>query len=246
MRRVAVAVLAVLAVGAPAQASAAGPLLRDTFEGKLKTRGYGEESRFIFGSCKGCPGRVAAHVLGRPKAKVLRMKRRGRWLSARIGKRTKCYGTLNRGRFFRKSYSVKFKIVRSVKVEGRRVATTLRVIERHTTKPCSGRRSTLVLKGKVKRRDKPQVGPADIDDSSPDECGRPLLRAFSADGSDIEGWDFAVSHRWNFGDGTRSTEAEPQHTYARPGTYPVSVFIRGWDGSVAKATKPLEVGPACG
>lgn len=36
---------------------------------------------------------------------------------------------------------------------------------------------------------------------------------------------FAASYRWDFGDGSGSTEANPMHTYQNPGAYPVKLTV---------------------
>lgn len=40
------------------------------------------------------------------------------------------------------------------------------------------------------------------------------------------------AYLWDFGDGEQSTQAEPQHTYAKAGTYTVSLTL--WDGDYGK------------
>ena len=54
-----------------------------------------------------------------------------------------------------------------------------------------------------------------------------------------------TSYYWNFGDGTTSTERDPQHTYQEPGSYTVSLTVRG-PGGEDTATKPdfIQVLPA--
>lgn len=42
------------------------------------------------------------------------------------------------------------------------------------------------------------------------------------------------AYQWNFGDGTTSTEQNPQHTYAQAGTYSVSLTVSGVGGSDQK------------
>ena len=39
-----------------------------------------------------------------------------------------------------------------------------------------------------------------------------------------------TSWRWEFGDGTTSTEQHPVHTYKRPGRYIVTLYIEGPEG----------------
>ncbi|MCX5905163.1 MAG: PKD domain-containing protein [Proteobacteria bacterium] len=40
-----------------------------------------------------------------------------------------------------------------------------------------------------------------------------------------------TSYTWNFGDGSTSTEKNPQHTYSQPGTYDVTLSVTGPEGS---------------
>jgi PKD repeat protein len=57
--------------------------------------------------------------------------------------------------------------------------------------------------------------------------------------SDLEG---PVTYLWTFGDGNYSTEANPQHTYWRPGTYNVKLVVRDSAGQTDKATvEPIKV-----
>lgn len=46
---------------------------------------------------------------------------------------------------------------------------------------------------------------------------------------------------WNFGDGARSTAANPQHTYRKPGTYTVALTVSNDDGE-AQHTFDVEIG----
>jgi PKD repeat protein len=61
-----------------------------------------------------------------------------------------------------------------------------------------------------------------------------------------------TSATWDFGDGTTSTDINPQHTYTLPGTYKVSLFVTSSEGTstenediiiseVPKATKPQDL-----
>lgn len=73
--------------------------------------------------------------------------------------------------------------------------------------------------------------------ASPVEGIAPLTVAFSGEpgGSTAS----PVKLRWDFGDGTTSTDASPRHTYAKPGVYPVTVEVQ--DGAGASARKQLVV-----
>lgn len=52
-----------------------------------------------------------------------------------------------------------------------------------------------------------------------------------------------VSHRWDFGDGTTSNEANPRHTYAEPGKYTATLTVTYADGE--KETVKSEVTVEC-
>ena len=52
----------------------------------------------------------------------------------------------------------------------------------------------------------------------------------------------AVSHSWDFGDGTTSTDQNPTHTYAELGTYDVTLTITNSAGVPRTITKPVPVG----
>lgn len=65
---------------------------------------------------------------------------------------------------------------------------------------------------------------------------KPLTYAF--DGSSSGG----VSHRWDFGDGTGSTEADPRHTYARTGNYTAKHTVTYADGETSTVTTAVSVG----
>ena len=47
--------------------------------------------------------------------------------------------------------------------------------------------------------------------------------------------------RWNFGDGTSSTEQSPSHTYPAPGTYSVNLRITDNRGTSRSVTRQLTV-----
>lgn len=52
-----------------------------------------------------------------------------------------------------------------------------------------------------------------------------------------------TSYNWSFGDGTSSTDANPPHTYAAPGTYTVNLKIKGQDGCEKDSSRTLTVAP---
>lgn len=51
-----------------------------------------------------------------------------------------------------------------------------------------------------------------------------------------------VSYRWHFGDGTGGVGKSIRHTYARAGTYRVSLTVRDSFGSTATTTTTIRVG----
>ncbi len=53
-----------------------------------------------------------------------------------------------------------------------------------------------------------------------------------------------VSHRWEFGDGTTSTEADPRHTYTKPGSYIAKLTVSYADGETVTTTTPVTAGCA--
>ncbi|MGW1682162.1 ThuA domain-containing protein [Saccharopolyspora sp. NPDC002376] len=65
----------------------------------------------------------------------------------------------------------------------------------------------------------------------------PMTQAFSS--TKVGG----VSWRWDFGDGSSSTEANPRHTYLRGGTYQATLEVTYANGE--KATRHLPVSVAC-
>lgn len=50
-----------------------------------------------------------------------------------------------------------------------------------------------------------------------------------------------VSYRWDFGDGTTSTEANPRHTYSEVGTYTATLTVTYADGEEATTTTPVVI-----
>jgi cytochrome c len=67
----------------------------------------------------------------------------------------------------------------------------------------------------------------------------PLRVRFSAAGSDPDG--DALSYVWNFGDGGQASGAKPRHTFARAGTYTVTVTARDAAGATGSATVTVVV-----
>ena len=69
-------------------------------------------------------------------------------------------------------------------------------------------------------------------------AGGPTV-AFDDLSSDPDGQP--VDWRWDFGDGTTSTDRHPVHSYDAPGTYPVSVTVTDDDGLTDRATADYTV-----
>ncbi|MBB1284713.1 PKD domain-containing protein [Flavisolibacter sp. BT320] len=69
-------------------------------------------------------------------------------------------------------------------------------------------------------------------------CERAPLQFLDAS----ESFATITNYNWSFGDGSFSTEKEPQHTYATSGTYPVTLQIRGQDGCEKDSTFTVTVG----
>lgn len=73
----------------------------------------------------------------------------------------------------------------------------------------------------------PQSGPA------------PLSVRFTATASDPDGQ--IVSYRWEFGDGTGSSEISPQHIYSQPGSFTARVTVTDSGGATATAAVTISV-----
>ncbi|WP_030490313.1 ThuA domain-containing protein [Micromonospora chokoriensis] len=67
---------------------------------------------------------------------------------------------------------------------------------------------------------------------------KPLTIAFTGSRSG------GVSYRWEFGDGTTSTEVNPRHTYATVGTYTAKLTVTYADGQTATVPTTVTVGCA--
>ncbi|HET9736477.1 MAG TPA: ThuA domain-containing protein [Solirubrobacteraceae bacterium] len=77
--------------------------------------------------------------------------------------------------------------------------------------------------------------------ATPDSGPTPLDVQFSSTGShDPDGT--AVTYSWNFGDGTTSTEANPQHRYSTAGTYNVVLTVTDEAGQTGTDTVQVVAG----
>ncbi|WP_405819804.1 PQQ-dependent sugar dehydrogenase [Streptomyces sp. NBC_00838] len=69
----------------------------------------------------------------------------------------------------------------------------------------------------------------------------PLAVSFSSEGSaDPEGG--ALSYAWDFGDGTKSTDADPSHTYTEAGTYRPTLTVTDPEGLTGSASLVVTAG----
>jgi hypothetical protein len=71
-------------------------------------------------------------------------------------------------------------------------------------------------------------------------AGSPVTQVLSAGSSPHAS---IVSYRWDLGDGTTSSDAQAQHTYANPGTYDVTATITDAGGDIGTVTEALNIGP---
>jgi hypothetical protein len=63
--------------------------------------------------------------------------------------------------------------------------------------------------------------------------------SFSATATDV--WSAVTSYAWSFGDGATASGASPTHTYATPGTYPVSLTVTDAVGNSTTRTATTTV-----
>jgi glucose/arabinose dehydrogenase/type 1 glutamine amidotransferase len=66
--------------------------------------------------------------------------------------------------------------------------------------------------------------------------GKPVTAAFNGARSG------GVAYRWEFGDGATSADANPRHSYARPGTYTAKLTVTYGDGELATTQTTVTVG----
>jgi PKD repeat protein len=76
-----------------------------------------------------------------------------------------------------------------------------------------------------------------IAEAEPDEGAPPLKVQFTASVEEEEGgpWTFG----WDFGDGNKSTEQNPQHTYAKVGEYTATLTVTDQKGN--KGTDEIDI-----
>jgi PKD repeat protein len=79
--------------------------------------------------------------------------------------------------------------------------------------------------------------------TTPDLAGKAIH--FSSAGTTHDPALAIQSYLWHFGDGSASTAANPTHTYARPGTYTVSLTVTDSKGQTGSKSGPLTVAASC-
>ncbi|MGE7439111.1 collagenase [Kitasatospora sp. NPDC001175] len=81
-------------------------------------------------------------------------------------------------------------------------------------------------------------------------AGKPLTATFTAKANGLnvtltdttEGSASITAHKWEFGDGTTSTDANPTKTYTKPGSYHVRLTVTDKAGATATADQTVAVG----
>lgn len=71
-----------------------------------------------------------------------------------------------------------------------------------------------------------------------DRCHQDLTQFTDAT---VEGGSAITSWQWDLGDGTNTVGNNPQHTYAQPATYDVSLSVTDLDGCTNTVTNPVEI-----
>ncbi|MGV6859045.1 MAG: PKD domain-containing protein [bacterium] len=83
----------------------------------------------------------------------------------------------------------------------------------------------------------PNVAPTAAITATPVTGAAPLLVTFSSASTDSDG--SIVSYAWDFGDGSSSTDAAPQHEYAAIGSYTVSLTVTDDEGASGNSTTTI-------
>jgi len=102
-----------------------------------------------------------------------------------------------------------------------------------------GLSTTRTVTVSLKEENKPPVADFSYSPSNPrvNETIQFTDRSYDPDGS-ITSW------RWEFGDGSTSTLSNPSHSYSRPGTYTVWLYVTDNGGAAARVFKTITVGEA--
>jgi len=107
-----------------------------------------------------------------------------------------------------------------------------------TAKPAAGATpTTMAPAAKSDEEDEDEYELDVIAEAEPDEGAPPLKVQFTASVEEEEGgpWTFA----WDFGDGSKSTEQNPVHTYAKVGEYTATLTVTDQKGN--KGTDEIDI-----
>ncbi|MFO7822728.1 MAG: PKD domain-containing protein, partial [Cyclobacterium sp.] len=85
------------------------------------------------------------------------------------------------------------------------------------------------------------TGPVSLAEASVSTGTAPLSVSFTGSGSTGSG---TLSYVWDFGDGSSSTTADPEHTFATAGVYTVSLTVTDGNGQSSQDTIEITVSPS--
>ncbi len=91
----------------------------------------------------------------------------------------------------------------------------------------------------VEPHEEPNQPPTVTASANPTSGTAPLTVQFTATASDPDG--VITAYHWYFGDGTESTEQNPEHTYTEAGTFTARVIVSDDDGATATDTVTIVV-----
>jgi PKD repeat protein len=153
--------------------------------------------------------------------------------------RLKCNGkTYNRGGIV--YYRIGLTVTQSRTLQGKRFATAIKATYNNTRRvnktPCAGSlgRDAGSYTGKHGAPAAPKADFSFANTSSP-------LSVDFADHSTRDKDVRFVSWSWDFGDGEKSSEKNPSHTYSAPGTYHVTLTVKDTSGLTSSVTKDVTV-----
>jgi hypothetical protein len=234
---------AVLAVAAAIPASAAPPLLLDTWDYEMQSTRYRGSVGHFEGSWNfSRPDKVWLHIPGYARSKPRPLRPRAGWLVAKFSETRKCFRVAGgKQNTYRYRTVLRLRPTKVHDMEGEQVASAAKLKLFQSTKPCIGRRIAGTFVGRAKRQTGPERGGASISYSEEDSCDTALIE-HSANEGDFLDWDLPVfSYLWTFSTGGSSTAAKPKHRYPGPGSHSATVLMRSINGSVAKGTETIEV-----
>jgi PKD repeat protein len=106
-----------------------------------------------------------------------------------------------------------------------------------TVAPAAGTPTTTAPSGEGEEEDEEEYELDVIAEAEPDEGAPPLKVQFTASVEEEEGgpWTFA----WDFGDGSKSTEQNPSHTYDKVGEYTATLTVTDQKGN--KGTDEIDI-----